>query len=158
MSSVKVHFPVLPLQEAVSRPGGITRENALEAAQENVREISGEADQTIETAILALEAMRPAGGNFTVEQLRSVLAKGDEIINLAGTFGYVSLDRATRSLCDITDGLIQAGKGDFAPVAVHVRAMRLFSPLATAPGPEQSVLILEELAKVTAHYGFSPLA
>jgi hypothetical protein len=153
-----MHFPVLPLQEAVARPGGITRESALEAAQQNLREISGEADKTIDDAIQALEAMRPTGGTLSAEQLRTVLSQGDQIVTLAGTFGYTSLDRATRSLCDVADGLLQAGKGDFAPVAVHARAMRLFSPLGTVPGPEQSARILDELVKVTAHYGFSPLA
>jgi len=158
MSSVKVHFPVLPLQEAVSRPGGITRENALEAAQQNVREISGEADQTIEATIQALEAIVAKGmRGLSTDQLREILSHADQIVTLAGTFSYTSLDRATRGLCDVTDGLMQAGKTDAAPVAVHVRAMHLFSPLCTMPGPEESERILAELAKVASHYGYAPL-
>jgi len=158
MSSVKVHFPVLPLQEAVSRPGGITRENALEDAQKNLLEISGEADQTIETTIQALEGIVAKGmRGLSPDQLREILSHADQIVTLAGTFNYVALDRATRGLCDVADGLMQAGKTDAAPVAVHIRAMHLFSPLCTAPSPEESSRILAELAKVAAHYGYAPL-
>ena len=158
MSSVKVHFPVLPLQEAVSKPGGITRENALEAAQSNLKEISGEADQTIEATIQTLEAIVAKGMcGLSPEQLREILSHADQIVTLAGTFSYTALDCATRGLCDVTDGLMQAGKGDAAPVAVHVRAMHLFSPLCTVPGPEESGRILAELTKVATHYGYAPL-
>ena len=158
MSSLKVHFPLLPLQEAVSKPGGITRENALEAAQQNLREVSGEADQTIETTIQTLEGIVAKNmRGLSPEQLREILSLADQIVTMAGTFNYMSLDRATRGLCDVADGQLQAGKGDAAPVAVHVRAMHLFSPLCAVPGPEESERILAELAKVASHYGYAPL-
>jgi len=156
--SVKVHFPTLPLQVAVARAGGITRENAVEAALENLREISGEGNISIESAIAALESLvKAAGTGFTGEQLRVVLDQADQIVNMAGTFGYEALDRASRSLCDIADGLLREGRGDLAPVAVHVRAMRLFSPMGTMPLPDECQRILAELSKVTAYYNFTPL-
>lgn len=159
MSRVLVHFPTLPLQEAAARPGGITRENALEAAQENLRAISGEGDATIETALAALETIagQADGGRLSPEQLRAVLNEADQVVNLAGTFGYAALDRASRALCDVADGLLRAGRRDAAPVAVHVRAMRLFSPLCAAPPAEETARVLEELAKVAAFYDFAPL-
>jgi hypothetical protein len=157
--SVKVHFPTLPLQVAVARTGGITRENAIEAAMENLREISGEGDASIESAIVALEGLvKSASAGFTPDLLRTVLDQADQIVNMAGTFAYDALDRASRSLCDIADGLMREGRGDVAPVAVHVRAMRLFSPLGTLPAPEECERILAELAKVTAYYNFKPLS
>ena len=97
MSRVTVHFPTLPLQEAASHPGGITRENAVEAAQENLRAISGEGDATIETAITALEAIvgQAAAGRLTPELLRAVLNEADQVVNMAGTFGYAALAYAS---------------------------------------------------------------
>ncbi len=158
MTYKKVYFPTIPLQEMITRPGGITREQALEAATTNVRAISGEGDTSIEAAIQALEAIIGAArAGLSAQQLRVILSQGDQIVTLAGTFGYEALDRATRGLCDIADGLLQAGMGDVAPVAVHVRAMRLFSPLCAAPAPEESRRILAELAKVAAHYNFASL-
>lgn len=156
--SVKVHFPVLPLQEAVAKGGGVTRENAVQAALENVRAMSGEGDKAIDEAIKTLEAVVvSADGSLTPEQLRAVLDQADQIINLAGTFAYESLDRASRSLCDIADGLLRQGMPDLAPVAVHVRALRLFSPLGTPLPPEAANHVLGELAKVAAHYNFTSL-
>ena len=157
--SVKVHFPTLPLQDAVARGGGITRENAVEAAMGNLRAISGEGDAGIETAIQSLEAIVGAAtqGQLAPEQLRAVLEQADQVVNTAGTFGYDALDRARRSLCDIADGLLREGRSEVAPVAVHVRAMRLFSPLCTASPATVSEQILAELGKVAAHYNFTPL-
>jgi hypothetical protein len=157
--SVKIHFPTIPLQEAVARGGGITRENAVEAALENVRAISGEGDATIEAAIQSLETIVGAAvrGRFAPEQLRAVLEQTDQVVNLAGTFHYEALDRASRSLCDIADGLLREGRSEAAPVAVHVRAMRLFSPLSAPPPVDVSEQILAELGKVAAFYNFAPL-
>lgn len=159
MSRVTVHFPTLPLQEAASHPGGVTRENAVEAAQENLRAISGEGDATIETAIAALEAIvgQADAGRLTPEQLRAVLNEADQVVNMAGTFGYAALDRASRALCDVADGLLREDRLEAAPVAVHIRAMRLFSPLRAAPPAEETARILAELAKVAAFYNFAPL-
>ena len=157
--SVKVHFPTLPLQDAVARGGGITRENAVEAAMGNLRAISGEGDAGIETAIQSLEAIVGAAtqGQLAPEQLRAVLEQADQVVNTAGTFGYDALDRASRALCDVADGLLRANRGDVAPVAVHIRAMRLFSPLCAAPPAEETTRVLAELAKVAAFYDFTPL-
>ena len=83
--------------------------------------------------------------------------QADQVVNTAGTFGYDALDRASRSLCDIADGLLREGRSEVAPVAVHVRAMRLFSPLCTASPATVSEQILAELGKVAAHYNFTPL-
>jgi hypothetical protein len=52
---------------------------------------------------------------------------------------------------------LRAGRRDAAPVAVHVRAMRLFSPLCAAPPAGETARVLEELAKVAAFYDFAPL-
>jgi len=173
--SVKVHFPVLPLQEAVAKGGGITRENAVKAALEGVRAMSGEGDKAIDDAIKVLEtivASAPEG--LTPDQLRAVLDQSDQIVNMAGTFAYETLDRASRSLCDIADGLLRQGLpdvepvaahvralrqglADLAPVAVHVRALRLFSPLGTQLPREAANHVLGELSKVAAHYNFSSL-
>jgi hypothetical protein len=157
--SVKVYFPVLPLQEAIAKGGGLTRENAVEAALENVRAISGEGDTSIEAAIQALEVIVGAAvqGRISPDQMRAVLEQADQVVNMAGTFGYNVLDRASRSLCDIADGLLREGRSEVAPVAVHVRAMRLFSPLCAAPPAGVGEHILAELGKVAAHYNFKPL-
>ncbi len=159
MSIKKIHFPTIPLQEMIARQGGIARDQAIDAAMANVKSISGEGDQIIEVTIQALEALVAGvhGEALSPDQLREILVQADQIVTMAGTFGYGTLDKATRGLCDIADGLMHAGMGDVAPVAVHIRAMRLFSPFCAAPQADVSDHILDELAKVAAHYNFPSL-
>jgi hypothetical protein len=157
--SVKVHFPLLPLQDAITLPGGITRDCAVAAAQENLRAINGEVDMGIESAIQALEVIVGSAveGCLAPDQLRAVLDQADQVVNIAGTFGYETLDQASRGLCDIADGLLREGRNVLAPVAVHVRAMRLFSPLRAALPAEDAARILAELHRVAAHYNCGPI-
>lgn len=134
----KVFFPDIRLQEMLSRPGGIAREQALEAAVANLREISGESDAIIEAAIMAIEAIagEARASRLTPGQMREILEQADQIVTLAGTFGYTALDRAARALCDVTDGLLRAGLPDAAPIHVHVRALRMFAPSGVKPDKE----------------------
>jgi hypothetical protein len=156
----KVLFPKIRLQEMLNRPGGISREDALSGAIENIRSISGEGDQQIEDAIVKIEAIAisVAKAQFSPQELKAVLELADHIVTLAGTFGYSSLDRTTKGLCDIADGLLQTGRGDAAPVLVHVRAVRLFAPSASALSEEEANKVLAELEKIKKFYKFSGLA
>jgi hypothetical protein len=156
----KVLFPKIRLQEMLNRPGGISREDALLGAMENVRSISGEGDQQIEDAIVKIEAIAisRAKSQFSPEDLKAVLILADQIVTLAGTFGYSSLDRATKNLCDMADGLLHADRGEAAPILVHVRAVRLFAPSATALGEEESQKVLAELEKIKMFYNFAALS
>ena len=156
----KVYFPKVRLQEMLNRPGGVTRDQALEGAMTHLQEISGESDAIIDTAIAAIEAIAGEArmNRLTPEQMRAILEQADQIVTLAGTFGYTVLDSAARALCDITDGLLREGKGDAAPIHVHVRALRLFSPSGVKPGHDESARVLAELDKIMVFYNFQPIA
>lgn len=155
----KVYFPKIRLQEMLGRPGGMTREDALAAALENVRSISGEGDQLIEEAIARIESISAAHQNNSLskEQLTEVLNQADQIVTLAGTFGYVALDRATRALCDIADGLLRNNMDHAAPVLVHAKALRFFAPSGTARSDDEARGVLSELGKIRAFYKFQAL-
>lgn len=155
----KVYFPKIRLQELLGRPGGMSREDALEAALENVRSISGEGDQLIEEAIAKIESISAAHQNNSLSkaQLTEVLNQADQIVTLAGTFGYVALDRATRALCDIADGLLRNDMDHAAPILVHAKALRFFAPSGTSRSEAEAIGILSELGKIRAYYRFQAL-
>ena len=90
--------------------------------------------------------------------MSTILRYADQIVTLAGTFGYQSLDLATRSLCDVTDGLLGAGIDDVAPIAVHVQAMRLMAPGAPALSPPETANVLGELARILTHFELSTIS
>lgn len=156
----KIYFPALPLQEKVAGDGGLTRDAALAAALANVRAMSDEGDRCIEDAIQSLENIVTSAtqGRLTTNQMRFVLDQSDQVINMAGTFGYDSLERTCRNLCDIVDGMLGDGHDEVAPVSVHVRAMRLFAPTCTLPPVEASAQVVAELSRVTDFYNYVPLA
>jgi hypothetical protein len=155
----KVYFPKIKLQEMLMRPGGIARDEAIQNAIENLREESGESNTVIEEAIAAIAAIASgAKGNvLSAEDMAGILAQADQIVTLAGTFGYTYLDRAARGLCDMTDGLIRTKRPDAAPIHVHVMALRLFSPTAGTPSEAEAEKVLSELASVMAFYNFTPM-
>lgn len=152
MSAKKIYFPKIRLSELLAAPGGLARDDAVASAIHNVQAISQEGDAAMEAAIQAIgKLLAGAGPRLDPALLQSVLLHADQIVTLAGTFGYDFLDRAARSLCDTIENLQAANLSDTAPVAVHADAMRLFAPgkktpVAAAEG------VLDELNHVRAHY------
>lgn len=154
-----VHFPKIKLQEMLMRPGGIGRDEAIGAAIENLRSESGESNTVIENAIAAIAKIAGGAKNnvLSPDDMKGILEQADQIVTLAGTFGYDYLDRAARGLCDITDGLVRTNRPDAAPIHVHVMALRLFSPAAATPSQAEAEKVLSELASVMAFYNVGPI-
>jgi hypothetical protein len=157
---VKTSFPRTRLSQLAARSGGIAREQAVEAAMESVESLRGEGDEAIKSSIAAIEAImnHARNGQLATDRIQEILPYADQIVTLAATFGYDSLAKVMRSLCDVADGLIRAGLRDAAPIAVHVQSMLLLMPGSTALSAEQVEVVLGELAKVLTHYNFGSIA
>lgn len=155
----KTFFPKTRLSELVARPGGIPRDLAVEGAMAAIQELRGESDKMIGLLIEAIEEIvyGSKGMQLSHEDMFRVLKHADQIVTLAGTFGYQFLDIAVRSLCDVTDGLIRSNMHDAAPIAVHIQSMRLLGPNTNTLTPEQAGKVLGELAKILTHYKFGSL-
>jgi len=158
---VRTFFPKTRLSELASRPGGLSRDDAIAGAMKGIEASRVEGDATVAKSINDIDALlRTAkGGKLPLESMNSVLKQADQIVTISGTFGYWSLDKVARSLCDLTDGLINSEQYDLAPVAVHVQSLRLLSPTSGITlGDAEVDKIHSELAKVLAHYEFVSLA
>jgi hypothetical protein len=158
---VLTFFPETRLSELVERFGGITRGDAVEAAMKELESMRGEGDATIERSIAALEALGQLAQTqraYTPEQMQEILCIGDQIVTLAGTFNYKMLDVASKSLCDITYGLLNEGRNDLASIRVHVQAMRMMAPRSPALAPEDIEKVLSELSKIITFYGYTKAA
>jgi hypothetical protein len=153
-----IHFPKTALSELVKDFGGFNRDDAIRGAQTELESMRAEADKVIEASVAALEqiaAAPEAPDGFSPGQMYAILVRCDQIVTLAGTFGYPALDTATRCLCDLTDGLRQEGDNDVASVKVHVRTMRLLAPGSPPLSPIHQEMVLSELAKILTHRGFA---
>lgn len=157
----KIFVPKTRLAELVGRSGGIHRDIAVESAGESIQGMREQADAEIRKAIAAIEAIvfaRDASDKLTNDEMLGVLRHGDTIVTLSGTFNYVALDTAARSMCDVSDGLLRAGLNSRQPVAVHVQTMHLLAPGNMSLSAEHAEKMLNELAKVRAFFDFRSLS
>ncbi|MEJ1969666.1 MAG: hypothetical protein WDN03_13680 [Rhizomicrobium sp.] len=157
----KIFFPKTRLAELASRAGGILRDDALEGALKTLESMREQADTQIRAAIAAMEDIvfaRSTGDALDDGQMLAILRHADQVVTLAGTFCYASLDTAAKSLCDVADGLLRNGMHDRQPVAVHVQTMHLLAPGNMTLSPEHADKMLSELAKVNEHFNFASLA
>jgi hypothetical protein len=155
------HFPKIRLTELVTRFGGVSRDEAVAQAKKELAAMQAQGNEVIEGSIKALEKIvfSPAERNrYSDDQLKQILVLCDQVVTLAGTFEYVALDQTTRSLCDVTDGLLRTKKPDIASIHVHMRALQMVNPKAPPLNEQQIATMLGELRKILAHHGFDQLS
>ncbi len=145
--SVLTHFPKSRLSQLFGRFGGLSREEAVAAATKELSVLRPEADKVILAAITQMETLT-AGTTRGAVLMKELLPACDQLVTLAGSFGYVSLDRAARSLCDLMDGLLNQGKDDIASIRVHVRTLRIFAPGNKPLSDEHTGLMMAELQRL----------
>jgi len=147
-------FPKGRLAVLAARSGGISSEDAVAAAAQNVEQMRDESDKVLTQTVGALEAMIAAlrGDALSEGALAQLHADADRIVSLSGMFGLETLNRVARSLCDLLSALSAAHIHDSSGVVVHVRALRLMAPGAPAMTPDAEATILAELAKLVRHY------
>jgi hypothetical protein len=157
--SVLTHFPKSRLSELAGRFGGLSREDAVAAATRELEILRPEAIKTIEAAIAELEKIVSAAAqrrDGSAAMMKTLLPLADQIVTLAGTYGYTALDKAARSLCDLLDGLLRQEKTDLASIRVHVQTIRMMAPGATTLSPEHIEILLFELAKLLDYHSVVP--
>lgn len=155
-ASKMIHFPKTRLSELAQQHGGMTRSQALEEADKGVQSMLDVGLDMIIQAMAAIEAAiySATQGRLDRAAMLNTLRQADQIVTMAATFGYATLEDASKSLCDVADGLLARGLSEAAPIIVHVQAMRLMIPGSAKLGESEVALILAELARVRDHYHF----
>lgn len=158
MSSMVKIIPVKNrLGQLLRKPGGISRDDALAAADQNVDTLREEFVAAIPVEIAALEAMLGAAGHkyVTKDDLEAMLRRAGQLLTLSGTFGFTLLDEVVKRFCDLAIGMIDKGIDKGAPVAVHLRTMRLVCPGSTELSKLEAEHVLQSLERVHAHLGIA---
>ena len=157
---VKTFFPQTRLSQVATSPGGIARDEAIAGALKSVESMRQQGDAEILRVMALIDQIVAGAGRVGLgaASLRAILLHADQIVTLAGTFGYDALDKVMRSMCDVADGLLHAGLSDVAPVAVHAQSMRLMAPGASSLSDVETARVLAGLAKILKHYNFVSLA
>lgn len=143
------------LGQKLRQPGGISREAAVEAAGKNVEMLREEFIGAVPCEIAALENILAAGErqNISKEELDAMLRRAGQILTLSGTYGLGLLDEVVKCFCDLAMGMIDKDIDKVAPVAVHLRAMRLVCPGGPELSPAEADQILLSLFQVHEHLG-----
>jgi hypothetical protein len=145
------------LGQLLRMPGGLARDEAVGAACKAVDTLREDYVKAIPGEIGALEAIASGRKHIPAVQLKAMLQRSGHLLTLSGTFGYNMLDEVVKRFCDLATGMIEKDISDAAPVAVHLRAMRLVSPGCNELSEAESDHMLSELEKVHAHYGIERL-
>lgn len=142
------------LGEALSKPGGISRDEAVQEAQKLIEELREDCERAVPVEITRLEQMvGAAGAKISRFQLLEIISQVDPLLTLSGTFGSETLDAVVKRFCDLCVGMVEKDISDTAPLDVHLRAMRLVFKVEM--GEAESGAILGELSRIHAHYGIT---
>lgn len=149
------------LGQMLRKPGGLKRQEAVEAATTNVESLRDEYVAAIPGEVTALEdlyAVTTLSGRISAEILDAMLRRSGQLLTLSGTYGYDLLDQVVKRFCDLASGMIDRNMDDPAAVGVHLRAMRLACPGAPELPPAEAERMLAGLVMVHDHYGIARLA
>jgi hypothetical protein len=158
--SVLTHFPENRLAVLLDQFGGVSRKDAIAAALRELDILRPEADEAIQAATAQMEEIlreQAKSGEVSAELMKRLLPPSDQVVTLAGTYGYDSLGKATRSLCDLLDGLLRAKKNDLASIRAHVQVVRLMAPGSAPLTADHIDVMLSELTRLLAYHGVAPL-
>ena len=142
------------LGEALSKPGGIGRDEAVEEAQKLIEELREDCEKAVPVEITRLEQMVAAvGSEITARQLAEIVDQVDPLLTLSGTFGSETLDAVVKRFCDLCVGMLEKGITTTAPLAVHLGAMRLV--FKTELSEAENAAVLGELSRIHTHNGIA---
>ena len=135
MSSVRLTFPKLTLQEIIHAPGGITVAEALQQASANLETLKPQSREELLALLAEAEAAFDAPGAAAADTLAILYAIAVRGIGAGAVCGSPDVDGALSSLCDLVDHLQQSASEERDGIAVHLRAWRLLmDPQLPRPG------------------------
>ena len=140
------------LREALLDGGGLRVDEALTRAEDNVRELAGDCEAAIRSAIAAIDAQ--FGRAAANRDDRSPLELYDRVLGIIDASAALdgdALPKAARSLCDLLDHCADHG-WDWPAVDVHINALRLLGCEPDLP-PEAATQLLENLDALRRHRG-----
>jgi hypothetical protein len=146
-SKAKITNPRSTLSNFAARGGGVSRDDAVRQAEEEIEAQGDEAAAEINAHLAAIAEILKGvtGGHIAGEPLKTLTARADTIVTIAGTFGLAHLEEAAKSLCHVVAQAEQLSALRIEPIRAHVDAMRLFAHARMADADAET--LLAQLAK-----------
>jgi hypothetical protein len=135
------------LSAKINQPGGLTEEEAIEAATANLESLRGRTEHELD---VTLQQIRIIGHALQVppdpEAVRALYSLSNSVVGIAGVYGMSGLSAVAYSLCDLVDRLRTAKTWSAPAVRIHVDSLLLMQ--GDGPGKEQEVVIQQALRKL----------
>jgi hypothetical protein len=146
--SVNMRFVKTRMSSMMGRPGGVSRDEAVEEAGRLIELVREPIVEEIDQRIGELERLCANMQHGSPEALTHIQQSCDSIIALAQTFGIRALVRACMALADLAYAFQEHDRFRADAIAVHIRAIRLLGPRQPAVSREEVEIMLQHLAKV----------
>ena len=159
MSVVRRISPVNRLAALIHAPGGLKASQAVAAAQANLESVRGEAMARLDEIIASLEVEEAGLSAPDAAATERMYRLSNEIVGVAGLFGYGHMGDAAYSLCDLLDQLRAQERWSAAGVRVHLQTLKLLRQQGgPAADPAACNAILEGLRQVATRFRGEPAA
>jgi hypothetical protein len=138
------------LSKEASQPGGLTVEDALKRADASLETLRGPCEAAIDAALVQIESrFGVAVAARETERFEDLHRLAANIIDASIFARESGLDKAARTLCQLT-GLCQARKAwDWIAVDLHINALRLLRAAGPSLGQSEREAVVEGLRQVT---------
>lgn len=151
MTVVRRLTPVNRLAAMIHKPGGLKESQAVAAAEANLEALREQTVERLDAVVAALTAEADALSGFDADALDRMYRLSNEVVGVAGVFGYGHMGEAAYSLCELLDELRARESWSDAMVRVHLQTLRLLRQRGgPAADPQACAAILEGLRQVAA--------
>ena len=148
-------FPVdTRFQKLARRVGGLSKDKAIERAQDQIEKVKPAFDQWLDeelrelTSLIANAEAGKAGANWA----ESANTRSRQLCDCTGTLGFQLLFFIARSLCDILDSIEAGGECNMESIVCHIDALNLAAQKSYRRlQPEQVPELTEGLRRVVQH-------
>jgi chemotaxis protein histidine kinase CheA len=121
----------------VHRPGGLTEDEAVSAADANLETIRERTLQRMDGTLQLMDAIgRTLEAGIDRQALEELYAHSNTIVGVAGVFGMGGLSAVAYSLCELIDRMRTSRTWNAQAVSVHLDSLRLMR--ASGPGHEEN--------------------
>jgi hypothetical protein len=135
------------LAEKINQPGGMTEDEAIEAATANLESLRGRTEHELD---VTLQQIRTIGHGLHAPPdpiaVRELYSLSNSVVGIAGVYGMTGLSAVAYSLCDLVDRLRMSKTWNAAAVRVHVDSLLLMQ--GDGPGKDQERQIQKALRRL----------
>jgi chemotaxis protein histidine kinase CheA len=128
------------LAAKINQPGGVTEEEAIEAATANLESLRGRTEHELD---VTLQQIRAIGHTLQAPPdpmaVRELYSLSNSVVGIAGVYGMSGLSAVAYSLCDLVDKLRTSQTWNAAAVRVHVDSLLLMQGDGPGKAVEQQI-------------------